>query len=51
MNYVYFKDMELNKAQEDMVFEFSSHHMSRRMRVQAIMRTNYMGMNRLKMLH
>lgn len=51
----YFKDMELNKAQEDMYLNFSSHHMSRRMRVQVIMRmnhmTNYMGMNRLKMLH
>ena len=52
----YFKDMELNKAQEDMVFEFLITPHEQRMRVQAIMRmnhmrTNYMGMNRLKMLH
>ena len=26
----YFKDMELNKAQEDMYLNFSSHHMSRK---------------------
>lgn len=47
----YFKDMELNKAQEDMYLNFSSHRMSRRMRVQAIMRMNHMRTNRLKMLH
>lgn len=51
----YFKDMELNKAQEDMVFEFLITPHEQEMRVQVIMRmnhrTNYMGMNRLKMLH
>lgn len=41
----YFKDMELNKAQEDMYLNFSSHRMSRRMRVQAIMRMNHMRTN------
>ena len=52
----YFKDMELNKAQEDMVFEFlitpheqedESAGITRKNHV----RTNYMRMKRLKMLH
>ncbi len=51
----YFKDMELNKAQEDMVFEFliTPHEQENESAGDYGMnhRTNYMGMNRLKMLH
>ena len=51
----YFKDMELNKAQEDMVFEFliTPHEQENESKVIMRMnhRTNYMWMNRLKMLH
>ena len=51
----YLRIWSLIKRRRIWYLNFSSHHMSRRMRVQVIMRmnhrTNYMGMNRLKMLH